>query len=171
VRRAAFDKTTAMRALRSLAGTSARSAGQSRGQSSTAALSSDLLAALPAVTRELDKFDATAGVAAALTAPSAWYVDRAFHDLDRDAVLGPSWAHVGHEGEWAEPGAFKCRTVAGSPIVVVRGADGDLKAFHNACAHHAMPVTPLKARGGGRIVDSPKDGFVLGRPRAESAEP
>jgi phenylpropionate dioxygenase-like ring-hydroxylating dioxygenase large terminal subunit len=38
----------------------------------------------------------------------------------------------------AEPGSFLAREAAGTPIVAVRGADGRVRAFRNACRHRGM---------------------------------
>jgi phenylpropionate dioxygenase-like ring-hydroxylating dioxygenase large terminal subunit len=40
----------------------------------------------------------------------------------------------------AEPGAFVAREAAGVPLVVVRGADGVVRGFRNACRHRGMQV-------------------------------
>jgi phenylpropionate dioxygenase-like ring-hydroxylating dioxygenase large terminal subunit len=39
-----------------------------------------------------------------------------------------------------EPGSFVAREAAGVPLVVVRGADGEVRAFRNACRHRGMQV-------------------------------
>ncbi len=39
-----------------------------------------------------------------------------------------------------EPGSYVAREAAGTPIVVVRGADGKVRAFRNACRHRGMQV-------------------------------
>lgn len=38
------------------------------------------------------------------------------------------------------PGSFVAREAAGVPLVVVRGADGQVRAFRNACRHRGMQV-------------------------------
>jgi phenylpropionate dioxygenase-like ring-hydroxylating dioxygenase large terminal subunit len=40
-----------------------------------------------------------------------------------------------------EKGAYVAREAAGTPIVAVRGADGEVRAFRNACRHRGMQVT------------------------------
>lgn len=39
-----------------------------------------------------------------------------------------------------ETGSYVAREAAGTPIVAVRGADGKVRAFRNACRHRGMPV-------------------------------
>jgi len=37
-----------------------------------------------------------------------------------------------------EPGSYVARSAAGTPLVVVRGEDGQVRAFRNACRHRGM---------------------------------
>jgi nitrite reductase/ring-hydroxylating ferredoxin subunit len=39
-----------------------------------------------------------------------------------------------------EPGSFIARDAAGTPVVAVRGADGKVRAFRNACRHRGMQL-------------------------------
>ncbi|MEP4147008.1 MAG: aromatic ring-hydroxylating dioxygenase subunit alpha [Halioglobus sp.] len=39
-----------------------------------------------------------------------------------------------------ETGSYVARKAAGTPILVVRGEDGEIRAFINACRHRGMPV-------------------------------
>ena len=45
----------------------------------------------------------------------------------------------------AEKGSYVARTASGTPLVVVRGMDGEVRAFINACRHRGMQV----AKGSG----------------------
>lgn len=74
------------------------------------------------------------------TIPSAWYVDRRFHELDRAAVFGRHWQLVGRADQVAEPGQHLVATVADEPVIVVRGKDGVLRAFYNVCRHRGGPL-------------------------------
>ncbi len=40
----------------------------------------------------------------------------------------------------AEPGAYLAREAAGTPILAVRGRDGEVRAFRNACRHRGVQV-------------------------------
>lgn len=74
------------------------------------------------------------------TVPSSWYVDPRFHALDAESVLARSWQYVGHAERAANPGDYFLADVAGSPVIVIRGADGALRAFYNVCRHRAGPL-------------------------------
>ena len=74
------------------------------------------------------------------TIPSRWYTDPAVAPLERAAVFRPAWQVVGHTSQLDGPGRTLRATVAGEPVVVVRGTDGVLRAFYNVCRHRGGPL-------------------------------
>ena len=46
-----------------------------------------------------------------------------------DAVFGRAWLPVAHGTELAEPGSYRVVTVGGRDIFLVRGEDGEVRAF------------------------------------------
>lgn len=73
--------------------------------------------------------------------PTGRYTDPAFFELERERVFGRTWLFAGHESEWPTNGSYRQTSRSGAPIVVVRGDDGTLRAFYNACRHRGAPVT------------------------------
>ena len=70
---------------------------------------------------------------------------RVFHDPDvlafeQAAWFGREWVCVGREEDAAGSGAFFLVTVAGQPLIVVRGNDGAPRAFHNVCRHRGATL-------------------------------
>lgn len=63
-----------------------------------------------------------------------------YFDRERDDVFGHSWLYVGHESEVAAPGDFVRRMVAGRPVVLIRGADGQVRVLFNSCSHRGAMV-------------------------------
>jgi choline monooxygenase len=92
------------------------------------------------LTRELARFDAARPIQAAWTPPASWYVDPEFLELETHAVLRNSWQPVGRVDQAERPGEFFSGVFLGQPYVVVRDDQGELRAFHNVCAHHAARV-------------------------------
>ena len=88
----------------------------------------------------LAKFDDTLPLDRAWTIPGDWYTDRRIEALEARTVWSRSWQLVGRVEQLVEPGQFVTATVANEPIVVVRGSDGELRAFFNVCRHHAAAV-------------------------------
>ena len=73
--------------------------------------------------------------------PTRRYTDPDVYNLEREHVFATTWLFAGHESEWPEPGSYRQFTRTGAPIVIVRGEDGELRAFYNACRHRGAPVT------------------------------
>ena len=66
----------------------------------------------------------------------AWtYRDPEFFTLERERVFAPSWQIVCHESDLAGPGDWHTLDILGESVIVVRGADGRLRAFTNVCRH------------------------------------
>ena len=85
-------------------------------------------------------YDQDAPLEMAYTIPAAWYIDERIARLERDQVFGSNWIAVGRTGQAATPGQFFTFDLAGEPLIVVRGADNQLRAFFNVCRHHAAAV-------------------------------
>jgi len=72
--------------------------------------------------------------------PARYYTGTASAELDRRAVFARSWQLIGPAGRLGAPGDHAVAEVAGVPLVIVRGADGVLRALHNVCRHRAGPL-------------------------------
>ena len=68
------------------------------------------------------------------------YTDPAFQALERERMWKRTWLLAGREEDLEEPGSFRCFDRTGSPLVLVRGRDGILRAFFNTCQHRGAPV-------------------------------
>ena len=55
----------------------------------------------------------------------------------------------GLSADLAEPGAYRSARFDGIPIVVVRQADGSVRAFVNACRHRGAPLVSPESSGSG----------------------
>ncbi|MGC2152686.1 MAG: Rieske (2Fe-2S) protein, partial [Terriglobales bacterium] len=106
----------------------------------------------------MDSYDAAAPLAEASTIPAPWYVDARIAELERLTVFSQSWQVVGRVDQVAKAGEFVTATVAGEPIVAVRGQDGVLRAFYNVCRHHAAAVV-TEACGQASILHCPYHGW------------
>ena len=88
----------------------------------------------------LASYNANAPLAEAHTIPAPWYTDSRIAELERLNVFSRSWQFAARLEQVENPGQYVTTTVAGEPIVVVRGSDKKLRAFFNVCRHHAMTV-------------------------------
>lgn len=74
------------------------------------------------------------------TLPQAFYGDPDIFAFDMQAIYGRSWIMAGFEAELPAPGCSLAFNVGRSPIVIVRGRDGALRAFHNSCRHRGAQI-------------------------------
>lgn len=91
----------------------------------------------------LDLYDAEAPLESASTIPAAWYLDERIAELERERVLARNWIAVGRTDQASAPGQFFTAELAGEPLVIIRGSDGELRAFFNVCRHHAAAVVTV----------------------------
>jgi phenylpropionate dioxygenase-like ring-hydroxylating dioxygenase large terminal subunit len=59
------------------------------------------------------------------------------HELEREAIFKRTWLNVGRVEQLPRNGSYFTRelAVAKTSVVVVRGMDGKVRAFHNVCRH------------------------------------
>jgi Rieske 2Fe-2S family protein len=67
--------------------------------------------------------------------PQALYTSEAAFEFDLAAIFGTSWLLAGFDAEVKRPGDFLSIVVGRWPVLIVRGRDGELRAFHNSCRH------------------------------------
>ncbi|MCB2072739.1 MAG: aromatic ring-hydroxylating dioxygenase subunit alpha [Novosphingobium sp.] len=81
--------------------------------------------------------------------PAKAYYDPDYYELERQAIFMRTWLTIGHVCELLEPGSFIRRDLefAKASILIVRGKDGVIRGFHNACTHRG---TQLEGRGEGK---------------------
>jgi benzoate/toluate 1,2-dioxygenase subunit alpha len=68
------------------------------------------------------------------------YVDPAVFALEMQRVFGAGWVFVAHESEVPAPGDFKTDRIGPLNFLLVRGADGQVRAFHNVCPHRGAKL-------------------------------
>jgi choline monooxygenase len=82
---------------------------------------------------------AASGVERAWTLESKYYTDPAFLPLERDRIFHATWQCIGWAEQAAAPGQYFTFDLAGEPLLIVRGADLQLRGFYNVCRHRAGP--------------------------------
>ncbi|HUP92901.1 MAG TPA: aromatic ring-hydroxylating dioxygenase subunit alpha [Solimonas sp.] len=81
----------------------------------------------------------------ALAAP--FYSDAEIFRLEQHAVFDRSWQLAADASALQEPGDHVVAEIASRSILLVRGADRTLRAFHNVCRHRAGPIALADGRG------------------------
>ena len=76
----------------------------------------------------------------------AWiYRDPEFFELERQAIFRSSWQLVCHLNDVPDAGDYHSFDFLGESVICLRGEDGQVRSFHNACRHRAA-----------RLLDGPK---------------
>lgn len=114
-------------------------------------------------------------LAEATTLPARYYTDAAILAAERELIFASEWMPVAREEDLAAPGDFVARDVVGEPVVVVRGQDGELRAFANVCRHRGTTV--VEGCGNAKALQCPYhlwtyrlDGTLARAPGMEGAD-
>lgn len=100
-------------------------------------------------------------LAHAYTIPASWYTDSRIPELEKYAIFDRTWQMVGRADQVSRTGGFFTADLDGEPLVIVRGADGALRAFYNVCRHHAAAVVTEPAGRAGNF-RCPYHGWTYG---------
>ena len=77
---------------------------------------------------------------AASLLPGRAYHDPAVFEFETDQFFLRDWVCVGRAEDAVAPGSYVLVDVLGDNIVLVRGRDGQLRAFHNVCRHRGTTL-------------------------------
>jgi phenylpropionate dioxygenase-like ring-hydroxylating dioxygenase large terminal subunit len=72
--------------------------------------------------------------------PAGRYHDEGLHALEQARLWQRTWLFAAHTSELAGAGDYVTFDRSGAPIVIVRGTDGEIRAFYNSCRHRSAPV-------------------------------
>ena len=100
--------------------------------------------------------------APAETLPGWTYGNAEFYELEKRNLLIANWQVVGHVSELQQPGDYVTLDIMGERAFVMRGEDGELRAFHNVCRHRAAAVVRGDAGNCGHAVRCFYHGWTYG---------
>lgn len=91
------------------------------------------------------------------------YVSREYFEKERDGLFRKLWLNVGRVEQVPEGGHYfvKDLAVCDTSIVVVRGDDGAIRAFHNMCSHRGNQLV-WDAKGACNVFACKFHGWVYG---------
>ena len=111
----------------------------------------------------------------AFTLPPVCYRDGAIQELERDLIFRKHWLGVGRADRVKSPGDFAALEIAGVPLILLRDAEGVLRAFANTCRHRGARL--LEGEGSCRRISCPfhgwtykLDGSLTGGPALEETK-
>ena len=67
--------------------------------------------------------------------PQALYNSADAFAFDLEAIFAQSWLFAGFVAEVRNPGDYVALMIGEYPVLIVRGRDGEVRAFHNSCRH------------------------------------
>ncbi len=105
-----------------------------------------------------------------LSLPGWIYHDSDFFAAEMDALIRPSWQIVCHANDIASVGDWQSLEYLGENVIVIRGDDRQVRAFHNVCRHRASRLVDGSAGCAKKLVcpyhgwTYEKDGRLSGVP-------
>ena len=105
-----------------------------------------------------------------MSLPGWLYFDPEFFEAEKRAFLRAAPQVVCHESEIAEPGEWRTIEYLGESVIVIRGDDGEIRAFSNVCRHRGSRL--VDGTGGcSKVLTCPyhawsyaRDGRLVGVP-------
>ena len=86
--------------------------------------------------------------------PGQVYTSEALYGLEQLHLFGHNWVFAGFAHQMENIGDARPIEVGGLPLFLLRGADGNIQAFHNACRHRNLKL--IDANGNtGRLIRCP----------------
>src|SRR5215211_3506425 len=74
------------------------------------------------------------------------YLDSGILDRELETIFSRTWQYAGHVGDLPEAGSYLTAIAGDQPVLVLRGDDGEIRAFRNVCRHRGSQLL----RGSGR---------------------
>ena len=107
-----------------------------------------------------DKTETRAAKEPPVTLPAWTYGNAEYFELEREHIFLPSWQIVGHVNDMPEAGDYMAFEMLGERAFVIRGKDGNLRAFHNVCRHRAHAVVMGQQGTCKRAITCPYHGWT-----------
>ncbi|MGH6772458.1 aromatic ring-hydroxylating oxygenase subunit alpha [Brucella tritici] len=81
-----------------------------------------------------------------------FYTDPEYHKLDLENILYKDWLFVGHDCELPKTGSYMTVQIGAYPVVIVRDAQGGIRAFHNSCRHRGSRICAAEKGTAAKLV-------------------
>ncbi|HVM23435.1 MAG TPA: aromatic ring-hydroxylating dioxygenase subunit alpha [Sphingomicrobium sp.] len=119
---------------------------------------------------QLRSIDAEGDPLDGMSLPGWLYHNSEFFEAEKKAFLRAAPQVVCHESEIAAPGEWRSLEYLGESVIVIRGDDGDVRAFSNVCRHRGSRLVD-GAGGCAKVLTCPyhawsyaRDGRLVGVP-------
>jgi phenylpropionate dioxygenase-like ring-hydroxylating dioxygenase large terminal subunit len=98
----------------------------------------------------------------AVSLPAWIYRDPEFFELEKELIFRSSWQVVCHVNDVPHSGDFHTFEFLGQGVIVLRGEDGEIRSFHNACRHRAARLLDDSKGHCGRRITCPYHAWSYG---------
>ncbi len=109
------------------------------------------------------------------TLPSYLYTDPDVYEIEKEKIFYRSWQYVAHKSSFNNPGDYVTVKICDQNLFVMKGGDGELRAFYNVCQHRAHELLPPGTGNVKRVIVCPyhawafeREGALRGAPRSEN---
>ena len=111
------------------------------------------------------------------TLPGRYFTDPEIYELENEKIFSRQWLYVGRESSVEEEGRFFVHSQEQERIIVVRAADGELRAFFDLCRHRGTRLCSGDAGKFGKYITCPYhawsyalDGKLISAPNMNETE-
>ena len=112
------------------------------------------------MTTRSDTLHIDSDISRAWSVPAPFYTGLAVFAEEKEKIFARTWQVVGHAHQLAKPGDFFTTELLGEPLLLVRGAQGELRGFYNVCRHRAGP--PAEGCGSRKLFRCGYHGWTYG---------
>lgn len=81
-----------------------------------------------------------------------FYTDPDYYKLDLENIFYKDWLFVGHDCELPKTGSYMTVQIGAYPVVIVRDAEGSIRAFHNSCRHRGSRICAAEKGTAAKLV-------------------
>ena len=86
-----------------------------------------------------DQLHIDSDISHAWSIPARYYWDPVIAHEEKERIFARTWQVVGHRNQIPHPGDFFTTELFGEPLLIVRGANAQIRGFYNVCRHRAGP--------------------------------
>src|SRR5271169_1546656 len=99
-------------------------------------------------------------ISRAWSIPAPFYTDPEICAQENERIFARTWQVVGRREQLTKPGDFFTTELLSEPLLLVRGAQGELRGFYNVCRHRAGP--PAEGCGSRKLFRCGYHGWTYG---------
>jgi Rieske 2Fe-2S family protein len=107
----------------------------------------------------------------ATTLPREYYVASEIYAKEQERIFRNRWIAAGRADRLARPGDYALVEIAGESLILVRDADGKMRAFYNVCRHRGTRLCEAESGRLGKAIVCPYHSWSYGFDGALIAAP